>query len=229
MKRAVITYIFGRGKELLREPLVVDKDIEYICVTDQKDLKSKTWKIVHDDINQAGCTRDKMVYVKYNPFKYTTANEACVVDGSIQIKASLHKLFEQLKDKDVLIKQHPERTNLYDELQAWVKLRNLPKEYITKFEHMSKYYKISLTTNFLLESCVLVFKNTNAVQELCESVIALMKFLGEKPCLFLSNQCCLTYLLQTLHKNIKYDWLKQALFFVRYKHNTLLTNTHYNK
>lgn len=225
MKRAVITYIFGRGKELLREPLVVDKDIEYICVTDQKDLKSKTWKIVHDDINQAGCTRDKMVYVKYNPFKYTTANEACVVDGSIQIKASLHKLFEQLKDKDILIKQHPERTNLYDELQAWVKLRNLPKEYITKFEHMSKHESVSLKNKFLLESCVMLFKNNNDVHEMCESVISLMSFLGSKPCLFLSNQCCLTFLLQTLYKHIKFGWLQQSLFFNRYKHNTNKLNT----
>lgn len=229
MKRAVITYIFGRNKELLREPLITDDDVEYICVTDQKNLKSTTWKIVYDDIQHAGCVRDKMVYVKYNPFKYTTANEICVIDGSLQIKTSLHQLFAQLNDNDILIKAHPERTNLFDELHEWVAKRNMSAEYITKFEHMSKYYNISLTTKFLLESCVLVFKNTNAVRELCESVIALMKFLGKKPCLFLSNQCCLTYLLQTLHKNIKYDWLKQTLFFVRYKHNTLLTNTHYNK
>ena len=73
MKRAVITYIFGRGKELLREPFVVDKDVEYICGTDQSYLKSKVWRIVYELAIMTQNLRDKVALVKFNPFKYTTA------------------------------------------------------------------------------------------------------------------------------------------------------------
>jgi hypothetical protein len=228
MKRAVVTYIFGRGKELLREPLKVDEDIEYICVTDQKYLKSKIWKIVYDEIPQAGCVRDKMVYVKYCPFKYTTADEICVIDGSMEIKNSLIPLFEQLDGNDILVKAHPDRNNLLDELHAWIRMRHMPGEYVKKFEMMASHENISLKTNFLIESCVMLYKNNEKVNELCKMVISLMSFLGNAPCLFLSNQICLTFLLQTFFKCIRFAWLSQVNFFNRYRHNTRNLNPKYN-
>jgi len=218
MKYAVITYIFGKNKEILREPLVVDKDVEYICVTDQKDLKSKIWKIVYDDIPEANCTRDKMVYVKYRPFKYTNADIICAIDGSILIKHSLKKLFEQIKNNEVLVKLHPERNNILDELYVWNKIRNLSIYGIEKFKFIANKDNINLKNNFLIESCVLVYKNDKIIKELCENVIAYMKFLGENNMLFLTNQCTMSLLIQKF--NIKYDIFKQRDYFVHYCHGS---------
>jgi len=217
MKYAVITYIFGKNKELLREPLVVDKDVEYICVTDQKDLKSKIWKIVYDDIPEANCTRDKMVYVKYRPFKYTNADNVCMIDGSIEIKSSLEKLFKQLENHDILYKKHPDRNNLNDELSVWNKWRKMPIKDISKFKYIAKKNNIDINKKFLIESCILLFNKNDKIKNLCEDVISYMKFIGGKT-LFLSNQCMLTMLIQLDYYKI--DNFNQNEYFNRYAHNT---------
>lgn len=218
MKYAVITYIFGKNKELLRKPLVKD-DIEYICVTDQKDLKSNDWKIILDEMPDVKCVRDKMVYVKYNPFKYTDADVICVIDGTLEINKSLIPLFEQVKDNDMLVKFHPERDNLYVELDKWIKTRGMPSNALNKFQVIAKYNNLDLKKKFLIESCIIVYTNKDKVKELCKEEIAYMKFLGDNGNLFLSNQCVLTVLIQQM--NIKFSYLNQKQFFKRYGHGTM--------
>lgn len=218
MKYAVVTYIFGKRKELLREPAFRDRDVEYICVTDQTDLRSGVWKVVIDNIPQANCVRDKMVYVKYNPFKYTDADIICVIDGSLKIAHSLMPLFKQAENNDILIKKHPDRDNLTVELDKWIKTRGMPASAKEKFNIMGKTANIDLNNKFLIESCVLVYNKSDRVKKLCETEISHMEFLGQDGKLFLSNQCVLTFLLQQV--DIKYDYLNQKDFFIRYRHNT---------
>jgi len=217
MKYAVITYIFGKNKELLRKPLVKD-NIEYICVTDQKDLKSNDWKIILDEMPEVKCVRDKMVYVKYNPFKYTDADRICVIDGTLEIIKSLIPLFEQVKNNDLLVKLHPERDNLYVELCTWIKTRGMPSDSLQKFQVIAKHEKLNLNRKFLLESCVIVYTRNEGVDELCKEQLSYMKFLGNKGNLFLSNQCVLTILLQKTQLN--FGFLNQKDFFKRYRHNS---------
>ena len=217
MKYAVITFIFGKNKELLRKPLFKE-NIEYICVTDQKDLKSSDWKIIIDEMPNIKCVRDKMVYVKYNPFKYTDADYACVIDGTLEIKSSLLPLFEQLNDHDILVKPIPTKHSIYTALQEWIRTRNMPSNAIQKFQVMAKHDKIDIYKNYLIESCVLVYKNSSKTQELFNKELDYMKFLGENGNLFLSNQCVLTYIIQNEDFNIGY--INQKLYFNRYWHNS---------
>lgn len=219
---AVITFIFGKGQEILREPLVVEPGIEYVCVTDQKNLKSKTWKIVYDNIDEANCMRDKMAYVKYNPFKYTTASKICVIDGSIQIRNPITPLFNRVHKFDLLLKAHPQRDSLKDELYAWRDCRNLPIETLKKFYVMAAIDKINLNTKMLVESCIVIYNVNPGVKRLCELVLKYMKFLGVHNKLCITNQCILTYL---LHKyKYKYRWINQYAYCNRYKHNTWESN-----
>ena len=217
MKYAVVTYIFGKNREILRKPIVRD-DIEYICVTDQNDLKSVDWKIVYDEIPQSKCTRDKMVYVKYNPFKYTDADLICVIDGTLEITKSLIPLFQEVENKDILIKLHPERDNLYSELKEWINTRGMEKESILKFKIMGDKLGIDLNRKFLIESCVIVYTRSSKVKRLCEEEIAYMQFLGNNGNLFLSNQCVFTFLIQK--KDLAIGFINQKLFFKRYSHNS---------
>lgn len=217
MKFAVITYIFGKRKEILRSPLVKD-DIEYICVTDQNDLTSAEWKIIYDDVPQAACLRDKMVFVKYNPFKYTDADVICVIDGTLEITKSLIPLFEQCMNNDLLVKLHPERNNLLTELTEWIKTRGMPKDTISKFQIIAKHNQLNLKKSFLLESCVIVYTRKSKVMELCEKEMTYMSFLGSNGKFFLSNQCVLTLLIQKT--NLKFGFINQKEFFNRYDHGT---------
>lgn len=217
MKYAVITCIFGKGKEILRTPLVKD-DIEYICVTDQKDLNSDVWKIIHDEMDNIKCIRDKMVYVKYNPFKYTDADRICIIDGTLEITNSLIPFFQQATEYDMLVKLHPERNCLMKELNEWIMKRNMPRSVMAKFKIMTNYNNIDINTSFLLESCIIMYTRNDKVKELCNEVMAYMKFLGNDKNLFLSNQCILTLLL--MQEQLKIGFIDQKRFFKRYDHGT---------
>ena len=45
-KYAVVTFLFNRY-DLLREPLIIDENADYYCLTDDKELKSKNWKCIY--------------------------------------------------------------------------------------------------------------------------------------------------------------------------------------
>ena len=46
IKYSIVTMLFN-NYDLLREPEEIDENAEYICVTDNPDLKSKAWKIIY--------------------------------------------------------------------------------------------------------------------------------------------------------------------------------------
>lgn len=46
IKYSIITMVFN-NYDLLREPEEVDENAEYICITDNPDLKSDVWKIIY--------------------------------------------------------------------------------------------------------------------------------------------------------------------------------------
>lgn len=218
MKKAVITFIFGKGKELLREPKIIDEDVEYICVTDQKDLKSKNWKIVIDLMSEVKVVRDKMVYVKYNPFKYTNAEQICVIDGALEIKTSLKDFFNELDNNEIALKNHPKRKWLDIELNEWCKVRNLDRNYINKFDYIAKQNNLSLNKINVYETCVIGYNNNTACRNLCENVISYMKFLGQNGNLLMTNQCVVSLLMKI--NPLKCSIINQLKYFNRYRHNT---------
>lgn len=177
MKQCVFTYIFGKNKEVLRDPLVIDDNVEYICVTDQNDLKSKVWKIIYDPLPTIESLRDKVALVKFNPFKYTDADEILIQDSSLQICASVKQLFELLKNNDILLKKHPEVSDLTTELWRWVRLRKMPKCQVDKFEKMSKIDSICLNKIPVYECCVLCIKNDEMTRNLFSALLTLMQIL----------------------------------------------------
>lgn len=215
---AVVTYIFGENAEILREPLVVDAHVDYICVTDQPSLTSEHWRIIVDELPQAKCTRDKMPLVKYNPFKYTDADHILVIDGTLQLVNKLDAVFDQLRIHDLLIKRHPQRTTLVDELNEWIHHRHMEVSIINKFAAMSVIDGISLTNNFLIESCVIGYTSNNNVKSLCDAVLKYMEFLGTNGKLCITNQCPFTYIVEKF--GIPYGCIQQKDFAVRYNHNS---------
>lgn len=48
-KYTILTFIIGKNYELLHEIVNKQNDVEYVLVTDDKELKSNTWNIVYDE------------------------------------------------------------------------------------------------------------------------------------------------------------------------------------
>jgi len=216
---AVITYIFGKNSEILRTPLVIDTDVEYICVTDQQDLKSDVWKIVYEPMPNINSNRDKVVYVKFNPFKYTKAEKILVIDSSMEIKTSIQSLFDEYDDYEIGLKLHPIRDFLSEELPNW-KYRGLTDNVINKFYKMAKIDGVNLSEVTEYEGCLILFKNNDFCKNLCKLLFEYMKILGENGNLIVTNQCPLSYIIHTFYKKSKIYIIERNKYFNRYFHNT---------
>jgi len=219
MKNCVITYIFGTNKEKLREPKVIDEDTEYLCITDNPNLQSNNWKMVLDPMKEISSLRDKVAYIKFNPFKYTDADNILVMDGTLEIKKSLLPLFEEIQNYDIGLKLHTYHFNLKEELPHWIS-RGLPKEHIFKFHQMAKIDNIDLSKVTEFEGCLILYKNTDFCKSFGEEILTYMKFLGDGKNMIITNQCPLSYLVHKNHKSDKILKINQFKFFNRYIHNS---------
>lgn len=214
----VITYIFGKNQEILRDPYI-DSDTEYLCITDNKDLKSKCWKIIYDPMNDIQSLRDKVANVKFNPFKYTNSENILVIDGALEIKKTLKSLFNEIKNYDIGLKLHSYHFNLKEELPYWIS-RGLSQESITKFHKMAKIDNIDLSKVTEYEGCLLLYKNNKFCKEFCNEILTYMQFLGDGKNMIITNQCPLSYIVYKNHKNDKILKINLFDYFNRYCHNT---------
>lgn len=127
VRYSVLTFIFG-NYEIVKEVDVVDSDAEYILVTDNKDLRSDTWKVVFDEKLVGLSIIDKCYYVRYHPFEYVNSDICFRIDGSIQIKNPLSTIvdcFEENKS-DIAIMINPVYSHLHEDYDYWIKNRNYP-------------------------------------------------------------------------------------------------------
>lgn len=119
-RRVVYTVIIG-NYDLLREVREVDPSVDYICITDNTELTSKTWKLVAVDQNFSALRSDmkNRLYKMFPNRFFPDYEESLYVDGNIEIMASVSSLFDTyLAEGDIAIPRHPLRTCLYDEAEA---------------------------------------------------------------------------------------------------------------
>ena len=128
VKYSILTYIFNKGDILREAPK--DDNIEYICVTDNPELKSDTWKIIIDEDLVGKDSEYASFYVRYHPFKYCNSNICMRIDGSIQIKESLVSMFEEFdnSNKDICIMTNSRARSIRQELLHWSFLPTEMKE-----------------------------------------------------------------------------------------------------
>lgn len=85
-KYTVITAIFG-DYECLHDNQFTRDDFEYICVTDNPNLKSRLWKIIYmpKSIDPSWSPRKKTYYVRYHLFEFCDTQHAIWIDGSVAL------------------------------------------------------------------------------------------------------------------------------------------------
>lgn len=126
-KKVIYTAIFGGYNGLIPQPNVPGFD--FICFTDNSNLKAKPWKIVHvepkfpDDLTRSNR------HVKILPHLYLKNYELSIyIDGNMWILNNLNPLITQyLQDKKMAAFSHaftiPDGRNcIYDEYQGILKL-----------------------------------------------------------------------------------------------------------
>ena len=106
----ILSFIIGRDYELLHEVKCPQDNVEYLMVTDDPDLKSKTWKVIYDeDLLKLKTPFERCFAVRYNVFKYASTDLCFTIDGSIEVSGSLDALAQKMEDGkyDFCLMPHP--------------------------------------------------------------------------------------------------------------------------
>ena len=217
---SVLTYIFGENTEILHEVRHKDANTEYICVTDNTNIRSNTWKVVVDKSIPYSNNRIKFAYVKLHPFNYCKGNKVAIIDGAVSPSRSLSSLFYSCK-RDLLLKTHPSRHTYYDEAMAWVTLRGLSHECLLRYFVMCTCLGVTLDQGPIYETCCSVWSKSNTVIQFGNHVFqTMLKLTDSQGNYFMSNQLVLSVLANTLFKNLTIGELNQNKWFTRYLHNS---------
>lgn len=139
MKKKVCVYtcITGNYDELKEiDNNLIDKDIDYYCFTNNKNIKSKTWNVVYiEDFSLS----NHMLNRKIKMLGHETINNDYDVlvwlDGNILLKKKISVFLKEQCNLDkypFVAFKHPDRDCIYDEAIACIKLKKDKKEIIEK-------------------------------------------------------------------------------------------------
>ncbi len=128
-KQVIYTAIFGEYDKLY-EPKVIESEFDYICFTDNKNLKSKKWEIRH--VENKGLDFDLMNRkYKLLPHLFLKGYELSVyIDGNIKIINSIGDLLNNYLDDqtDFLAPIHPERDCIYSEVKKCFEINKISEK-----------------------------------------------------------------------------------------------------
>ena len=162
-KICVYTAITG-NYDNLKKIKYKDKNIDYICFTNNKDITSDFWKIIYVDEDLDNLTLARKIKIK--GYEYLKEYNITIwMDGAIEVLKPISIFLKEkcdLEKYDMIGFKHKYRDCIYDEINECVRLNKETIDnalILEKFLIKEKYPK----HNGLIESTVLVRKNNKKV------------------------------------------------------------------
>ncbi len=158
MKLVVYTAIFGEYDKL-KEFSFNKRNIEYICFTDQKNMKSKSWKIIYIDTDVKSAT-DINRKIKINVLDYLAEYDKSIyIDGNMQVLNDLEPFFSNLGDYPMAALKHSSRSCIYIEANECIRIGKTGNEILNQVE---EYKKQGFPENFgMTENGILIRDHNN--------------------------------------------------------------------
>lgn len=152
MKKIIYTAIFGKT-DTLKEPISVSPGWQYICYTDDPELKSDVWEIV---VVETQNPRKTSRYYKTHP---PEADLTIWIDATFEIKKHNLDKFALSKTEGIWLNSHPQRQCVYEEASI-ITEKNLDNiDTVTK--QIERYRQEGLPEQFGLWRCGIIVRNGN--------------------------------------------------------------------
>ena len=140
----VYTCITG-GYDNLIKPSFITPGVDYVCFTDNKDLKSNIWKIrpIPDELLGYSKVKQQRA-VKILPHRYLSEYDVSIwIDANVDTKSDLKKYLDTLDftKYSVFIPEHPARKCIYKEKDECVKIRKITGDGIDLANKQMKRYR----------------------------------------------------------------------------------------
>lgn len=145
-KIVIYTAIFGNYDNLI-DPSFINKNFDYVCFTDNKNLKSTIWNVIYVNSNDTNDHNRIAKEYKILPHKFFENYEYSIwVDANFKIKGDfIELLLEYLGDSNLALIIHPDRNCIYEEAEYCKLLKKDDIEIIDK--QISNYYAEKYPTN----------------------------------------------------------------------------------
>ena len=175
----MLSYIFN-GYERLHEVNDPDPNADYVMVTDDPTMTSKTWRIVIDPELEGLSTFDKCYRVRFRPFRYTKEKIVVRIDGSLQVCHPFTPIIEEFEREqaDICLMIHPERNNIEKEYDVWVRARNYPRRQADKCINYMRQQGYDFNYRGLYEGAFTIHRRNRFNLRLCREVLDLHLALG---------------------------------------------------
>src|SRR5688500_4216711 len=112
MRKLIYTTICGDVDDL-KEPLKTTPGWDYLCLTDNPNLTSKTWDI---EVVKGGDPKKLSRYLKIKNH-FPEYDLSCFIDATFQIKQHSLDKFALSKREGIWLNSHPQRQCLYEEAE----------------------------------------------------------------------------------------------------------------
>lgn len=143
--RVVVYTCITGGYDNLIKPTVVTPGVDYVCFTDNKNLKSNIWQIrpIPEELLNYSCVKQQRG-VKILPHRYLPEYDISIwVDANVDTKGNLNDYLKTLDfvQYSVFIPEHPARKCIYKEKEECVKIRKIKGADVALAEKQMKRYK----------------------------------------------------------------------------------------
>ena len=203
---SILTFIIGKGYEIVHEIVNKQPDVEYLLVTDDKDLKSDTWTVVYDeDLLEAKTPFERCFRVRYNVFKYCSTDICVTIDGSMQVKGSLDNLINQFEggNYDMCLMPHPLWADMVSEYQAWVKMRGYPVEQANAALHFLQKSKYDLSYKGLYQLCFTIKRRTHTTKQIDHLTFSFLEVMSPEGKFERLDQTIFSFVMNTYFSTLK--------------------------
>ena len=144
-KKVVVYTCITGGYDNILEPSFVTSGVDYVCFTDNSNMKSKTWKFrpIPDELLTYSKVKQQRG-VKILAHRYLSEYDISIwVDGAVIVKGDVNKYIGTLDlDKySVFIPEHPNRKCIYAEKDACLRIKKITGEGIALAEKQMKRYR----------------------------------------------------------------------------------------
>ena len=206
-KYSVITFLFN-NYDLLREPLIIDENADYYCLSDDKNLSSKTWNCIYIeefDTNSLLGTQ-KTFMAKYSFLKYIPNDYEyfITIDASIEVADNLSPIIKMMEENNfnIGLSMHNYRNVWDDEYKLWIEKRGLLPKYKEIFDDFSRKNGFDPSSKTGLIECTMkIYKNEFVVKSFIEDVYSVLKTINNFE--DINDQCYFTCVLSWHINNFK--------------------------
>lgn len=160
-KYTVLSFNIG-NYEQPREVKHPSPDAEYIYVTDNPDVTSDTWNVIHIENLHPEDNFSTCWQIRYNPFKYASTDTVIKVDGSMQVVGNTDELIDYFNQKgdefDIGLCIHPYNNIMAKEYDLWCATRGYSRKqadkvlaFMTEKGYDTNAYKGLYQYNFMIQ------------------------------------------------------------------------------